>query len=149
MLAAELPDGTVRYDEQVLAIEQDGAGVRVRTANGNLYEASHAIVAIPPPLAGKISYTPPLPSDRGRLIDGWPMGALMKVHAIYERPFWRDKDLSGIGQGDLQTIEFTADSTDDAGGRRAFSRRSSRAIEHSSWPSSRRTNASASSWGTS
>ncbi len=110
-LAAGLAEDAIRYGEPVQAIEQDSGRVTVRTA-ANTYSASHVIVAIPPPLAGKISYSPPLPAKRSQLVQGWPMGAIIKVHAIYNRPFWREDGLSGIGQGDLPTIEFTADSSE-------------------------------------
>lgn len=110
-LAAGLGEDAIRFDEPVRAIEQDSGHVTVRTAR-NTYSASHAIVTIPPPLTGQISYTPPLPAKRSQLIQGCPMGATIKVHAIYNRPFWRDEGLSGIGQGNLPTVEFTADSSE-------------------------------------
>lgn len=110
-LAASLPEDAIRFNEPVRAIEHDADRVTVRT-DANTYYASHAIVTIPPPLTGAISYTPPLPAKRTQLIQGCPMGATIKVHAIYNHPFWRDEGLSGIGQGNLPTVEFTADSSE-------------------------------------
>ena len=73
------------------------------------------IVAIPTPLAGEIRYTPPLPASRAQLMQRSPMGAIIKVHAIYPEAFWRGAGESGVGTGNLPTIEFTADSSPPSG----------------------------------
>lgn len=49
---------------------------------------------------------------RVALLEGSQMGAIIKAHVIYDEPWWRKDDLSGIGQGNLDTIEFTADSSE-------------------------------------
>ena len=56
------------------------------------------IVAIPPTLAGRIDYDPPLPPLRDQLTQHMPQGTLMKFEAIYDTPFWRDKGLTGPGR---------------------------------------------------
>ncbi len=48
-----------------------------------------------PPLAGRISYDPPMPAERDQLTQRMPMGSILKIIAIYERPFWRLDGLSG------------------------------------------------------
>ena len=53
------------------------------------------IVAIPPTLAGRIYYDPPLPPLRDQLTQHMPQGTLMKFEAIYDTPFWRAKGLTG------------------------------------------------------
>ena len=57
--------------------------------------ARRAIVAVPPALAGRIVYDPPLPAARDQLTQRMPMGAVMKCMAIYDEPFWRADGLSG------------------------------------------------------
>lgn len=57
--------------------------------------AKRVIVAIPPTLAGRIDYTPALPSRRDSLTQRLPQGTLTKVAAEYETPFWRAKGLNG------------------------------------------------------
>ena len=47
-------------------------------------------------LAGRIQYEPALPSLRDGLTARMPQGHLIKVQAIYERPFWRGDGLNGI-----------------------------------------------------
>ena len=57
--------------------------------------AKRVIVAIPPTLAGRIHYQPGMPPARDQLTQRLPQGTLMKVAAVYDRPFWRDDGLTG------------------------------------------------------
>jgi monoamine oxidase len=75
-------------------IIQQGSGVTVR-ARGVEVRAKRAIVAIPPTLAGRIEYSPKLPAERDQLTQRLPQGTLIKVTAVYNRPFWRDAGLNG------------------------------------------------------
>ena len=54
------------------------------------------IVSIPPTLAGRIRYEPPLPALRDALTQQIPAGSVIKVQVGYETPFWREKGLSGF-----------------------------------------------------
>ena len=47
------------------------------------------VVAVPPTLAGRIHYQPELP-PRDQLTQRLPQGTLIKVAAVYDKPFWRD-----------------------------------------------------------
>jgi monoamine oxidase len=70
-------------------------------------KAKRAIIAIPPVLAGRIDYSPGLPADRDALSQRLPQGYLMKVAAVYDRPFWRDAGLNGTAlhlEGPLNAI---------------------------------------------
>ena len=60
-----------------------------------IVRAKRVIVAIPPVLAGRIDYSPDLPAEREALTQRLPQGTLCKVAAVYDRPFWRDKGLTG------------------------------------------------------
>ena len=112
-IEAQLPGNVeVRRSQQVRRIQHDSGGVRVSTFDGAIYDAPHVMVALPPSMAGKIEYDPPLPAKRRALTQRSVMGAIIKVHAIYATPFWREGGESGIGQGNLPTIEFTADSSE-------------------------------------
>jgi monoamine oxidase len=57
--------------------------------------ARRAIVAVPPALAGRITYDPPLPAPRDQLTQRMPMGSVIKTMSIYDEPFWREDGLSG------------------------------------------------------
>jgi monoamine oxidase len=75
-------------------IVQGTAGVTVY-ARGLQVQAKRAIVAIPPTLAGRIEYKPKLPAARDQLTQRLPQGTLIKVTAVYDKPFWRDAGLNG------------------------------------------------------
>jgi monoamine oxidase len=92
-LADRLGDA-VRLSSPVGAIRQDDGGVEV-TYDGGVVEASRAIVAIPPTLAGRIRYSPALPPLRDQLTQQVPMGYVTKVQIAYPEPFWRTDGLSG------------------------------------------------------
>jgi monoamine oxidase len=57
--------------------------------------ARRAIVAVPPALASRIEYDPPLPGPRDQLTQRVPMGSVIKCMAVYDEPFWREDELTG------------------------------------------------------
>jgi monoamine oxidase len=57
--------------------------------------ARRAIFAMAPALCGRLRYAPPLPGNRDQLCQRMPMGAVTKVHVLYEEPFWRAAGLNG------------------------------------------------------
>ncbi len=67
-------------------------------ADGVVVRARRAVVAVPPTLAGRIAYDPPLPGYRDQLTQRVPMGAVIKCLAVYTEPFWRGDGLSGSGR---------------------------------------------------
>jgi monoamine oxidase len=76
------------------AITDTGSGVVVESG-GTHFSARRAIVAVPPALARDIRFEPGLPDTRRRALDNLPLGAVIKVAAVYDRPFWRERGLSG------------------------------------------------------
>jgi monoamine oxidase len=87
-------EGVVELDTPVRAIAHSGEGVTVRSDRLTV-SARRAIVAVPPALAGRIAYDPPLPARRDGLSQRMAQGSVVKCMAVYERPFWRDRGLSG------------------------------------------------------
>jgi monoamine oxidase len=73
--------------------------------------AKRAIVAFAPTLTGLLRYDPPLPPDRAQLVQRFPQGCAIKVHGVYDTPFWRDDGLTGESLGDLEPIRVTEDVT--------------------------------------
>ena len=102
--------GCVQLGQAVVAISQNAAGVTVATADGRLHQARAAIVAVPPQLRLGISFDPPLPAAHRALLQRSPMGGMAKILAVYERPFWREQGLNGLGIGDRPALDLTADS---------------------------------------
>ena len=108
-LAAELGE-RVRLEEPASAIADDGTVVRVTTERGT-YEASRVIVAVPPTLAGRLRFEPAMPSTRDALTQRMPQGSVIKCHAVYDHPFWRDAGLSGEAAGDTAPVKVVFDGT--------------------------------------
>jgi monoamine oxidase len=99
-MAAALGEAVV-LGAPVEQVAQDAHGVTVRGGRGT-WKARHAVIAIPPLLAGRIEYEPAMPPRRSGLTERFPMGAVIKCIALYERAFWRERGFSGeaIANGD-------------------------------------------------
>lgn len=83
----------------------------VKTRGGEEYTAKHVIIAMSPPMADKIHFSPALPHDRQQIQKRMKMGSLGKSIAIYDKPFWRKKGLTGQTLSDNFTSRATFDST--------------------------------------
>ncbi len=115
-LAARLAEGLgdrVRLGHEARAVAWTARGVTVATTRGP-FRARHAIVTLPPPLAGRLAYDPPMPPLRDGYTQRAPMGSVVKAHLVYDRPFWRDAGLSGAGFG-TGTVSPVADSSPPGG----------------------------------
>jgi monoamine oxidase len=77
--------------------------------------AKHAIVAIPPTLAGRIDYYPLLPSSRDAVTQRSPQGSLIKVEAFFEKPWWRDNGLTGAAVSLVGPAKTTFDVSPEDG----------------------------------
>ncbi len=94
-LAEEL-DGRVHLSAPVRRISQDATGVTVVSDAGD-WRAERVIVAVPPLVASRIVWDPLLPAQQDQLFQRLPFGTLMKCVAVYDKPFWRQDGLSGMG----------------------------------------------------
>jgi monoamine oxidase len=83
-------------------------GVRVESRR-YVVTARRVIVAVPPVLAGRIRYSPGLPSSRRQLTRMMRQGTLLKVTAVYDRPFWRHAGLNGTALSLNGPVNFTYD----------------------------------------
>lgn len=108
-LAESLGD-RVRLGAPVRRIAQSGDTVAVE-ADGVRVEAERVLVALPPAIAGRIELDPIAPERRRRLSEALRPGRLTKCMALYERPFWRDDDLSGEALYDKGPVTLTFDSS--------------------------------------
>ncbi len=117
LMAAELGEERLRLEWPVRRIAQTEDGVVVYadapdgTTNRPAVRARHAIVAIPPTLAGRLAYDPPLPALRDQLTQRMPQGAVIKTMAIYRQPFWRDEGLSGQATSDTGPARVVFDNS--------------------------------------
>lgn len=102
--------GKVIFNMPVTEIDQTGKMVVVGTPNGR-FEAKQVIVAMAPPLAARISYKPLLAPNRDQFTQHAPMGSTIKVHAVYLKAFWREKEMSGRIISDDGSIFLTVDNS--------------------------------------
>jgi|1186.fasta_scaffold26452_1 monoamine oxidase len=100
----------VRLDCPVHRIDRAAGSVTVHHEGGTV-TAQRVIVAIPPVLAGRIRYAPPMPGERDQLTQRSFMGSVLKVHVVYDRPFWREAGLSGHVTSDSGHVQITFDQT--------------------------------------
>lgn len=112
-LAADIDD-RLFLGTPVTAIRQRDHGVQVQVGD-RLVDASFAIVTVPPAVAGSIAFDPPLPVSRAQLLQRMPHGSVVKFHAAYARPFWRDQGLSGEAAGDLGPVKVVFDNSPPEG----------------------------------
>ena len=111
-VAAQL-GSRVLLSRPVSRIDQSSGTGRVTVYSGNHFKVygQQVIVAVPPTLAGRIEYDPPLPPLRDQLVQHMPQGTLMKFEAIYPTPFWRAAGLTGQALSESGPIKVTFDTS--------------------------------------
>ncbi len=111
-LAADLQNKGVEIilNNPVLQVKETNQEITV-TAQSGQYTATTVICAIPPVLAAKIKFNPPLPSDKQKLLEAMTPGCAMKCFAVYDRPFWRDAKQSGSVLSDQGPVHICFDVT--------------------------------------
>jgi monoamine oxidase len=112
-VAAQLGNRVV-LNAPVRRIDQSASGVTVHSDAGAV-NAKRVIVAIPPTLAGRIFYEPALPPLRDQLTQHMPQGTLMKFEAVYPKPFWRDRGLTGQTVSEIGPVKVTFDVSPESG----------------------------------
>ncbi|MER7798569.1 NAD(P)/FAD-dependent oxidoreductase [Microbacterium sp. NPDC096154] len=108
-LAARL-EGDVFLGEPVRRIQHAEDSVVV-TSDGITVRAKRVILAHAPVLYSRISFEPPLPRRQHQLHQHLSMGFVIKVHAVYDRPFWREAGLSGTVFSPYQLCHEAYDNT--------------------------------------
>ena len=106
-LAERLGD-RVRTSAPVRRISVEGFGVTVESDIG-AYACERVVVAVPPVLARSIAFDPPLPPARRHLLERAFAGSTIKCLALYDRPFWRERGLSGEAVSDRGPIVVAFD----------------------------------------
>jgi monoamine oxidase len=118
---AEAAGAEVRLGAAVTRIDHGGDEVLVHTGLGPaaaVVPARRAVVAVPPALAARIQYDPPLPAGRDQLTQRMPAGSVIKFHVVYDSPWWRDDGLNGqvLAVGDLIDVTFDGSPADGSRG---------------------------------
>ncbi|MBA2534019.1 MAG: FAD-dependent oxidoreductase, partial [Rubrobacter sp.] len=108
-MAREL-DGRVVLGTPVRRIVQDKGHVLVESDRATV-RAGAVVVTVPPALRGRIEYVPALPPVHDGLSQRMPMGAVIKCHAVYDAPFWREAGLNGRAESDTGPCKVTCDNS--------------------------------------
>ena len=95
------PVRCIVQERDAVLVESDRASVR----------AGAVVVTVPPALRGRIEYVPALPPVHDGLSQRMPMGAVIKCHAVYDAPFWREKGLNGRAESDAGPCKVTCDNS--------------------------------------
>lgn len=111
LLLAERLGDDVFLEQPVTEVKTAGDGVTIVTDNGMVVRARYVILAHAPILYPWIEFDPPLPRLKQQLHQHISMGFVIKVHAVYDRPFWRDKGLSGTAFSPYELSHEAYDNT--------------------------------------
>lgn len=108
-ITVELGDA-VRLGQPVVKVSHDDTAV-LTLASGETIEARTVISTLPPRLAVALEHDPALPTWRAEAAEKVAAGNVIKAFLIYDRPFWRDKGLSGQSSSDEGAVRVTFDTT--------------------------------------
>ncbi|GAA2729353.1 flavin monoamine oxidase family protein [Cellulomonas aerilata] len=73
--------------------------------------ARQVVMAVPPNLYSRVSFEPALPRRQHQLHQHLSLGLVIKVHAVYDTPFWRAQGLSGTCFGAGRLVQEVYDNT--------------------------------------
>ena len=93
-LAEALGDDVV-LDSPVRRIAWGDDGVTVEADGDLTVVARRVVLAVPPNLYDRVDYVPTLPLRRHVMHQHLSLGLVIKIHAVYDEPFWRADGLSG------------------------------------------------------
>ncbi len=97
----EQPVHTLRWSTDGVTAVTDQVRVRAR----------YAVLAHAPVLYPWIEFEPALPRLKQQLHQHLSMGFVIKVHAVYDRPFWREQGLSGTAFSPYELSHEAYDNT--------------------------------------
>lgn len=121
-LAAQLPERSIELGARVTGVRWDGNEVELSFINAGGSErtrrSSQIVFALPPRLLeATVSFTPSIEEEMAQRLRDTPtwMAPHAKFFAVYERPFWRDKGLSGTAQSAVGPLSEIHDATTASG----------------------------------
>ena len=106
-MAARLGE-RVHLNTPVVAVDQTADRVRILSDTVE-FDAGRVVLAVDPATADRIEHDPPLPLQRIILERSYALGSGMKAHVCYDRPFWRERALSGQSYANGGFVRITFD----------------------------------------
>ncbi|SER90667.1 flavin monoamine oxidase family protein [Salisediminibacterium halotolerans] len=91
------------YDEAIVNIEETASGYRAVSDNHS-YEADAVIMAVPPAVASKLTYSPALENLYRQALNSYLNGSIIKTTWVYDDPFWYDYDLNGDKEAIMDVV---------------------------------------------
>ena len=98
--AAEITGGEITAGHRVTVVSERAT-----------VKARFVIMAVPPNLYSRVSFDPPLPRRQHQMHQHQSLGLVIKVHAVYSTPFWREDGLSGTCFGAEALVQEVYDNT--------------------------------------
>jgi len=111
---AESLGAALVLEQAVSRIVQHAQGVEVHTPT-QTFHGTYVLCTLPPTLAGRLVYDPPLPGYRDQLTQRLPAGSVIKFAAVYERPFWREQGHTGQYVCTEGPVKITFDNSPPSG----------------------------------
>jgi monoamine oxidase len=104
----------VHLNAPIHSLKQNDAVEGIAPDGAPLFQAQRVVLALPPRIAEKISYHPPLPDAATQALRSIPtwMAGHAKVLTVYETPFWREAGLSGDAMSRFGPMVEIHDATD-------------------------------------
>lgn len=108
------PVRTINWEATAAGSDAAGnnAGYRVNAVSERAtVNARFVVMAVPPNLYSRVSFNPPLPRRQHQMHQHQSLGLVIKVHAVYGTPFWREEGLSGTCFGANALVQEVYDNT--------------------------------------
>jgi monoamine oxidase len=103
-------EGHLLVNSPVTLLKQTEREVVAETADCRV-AASRAVVAVPPSGWPSIAFEPDLPAANRALSTLMPLGSVIKLQLVFDRPFWRDGGYSGLVIDDSGPFAFMVDNS--------------------------------------
>lgn len=94
----------ITYGMEVSAIADTGDAVQVQAIEQDTrrtFEADQVICTLPANVLGKIQFDPGLPADKQEAINNLPYVDFTRTYLTVDRPYWKDRGVSGTAYTDL------------------------------------------------
>ncbi|KAG8664693.1 uncharacterized protein FPOAC1_013473 [Fusarium poae] len=108
-LATKLDRKKIKLNSPVVKIIQGKKGCTIKTKSGHKYHSKKVILSIPTSLYPKIDFEPHPPPTKKELAGSTELGYYSKSILVFDEPWWRNANFSGVLTFMDGLISFTRD----------------------------------------